>query len=116
MRARIRQPLFVLAPALLSILLLAGVATAQPRVEENVNLIVTGEITALDAAARSITVKSTNDDGVAYQVEASATIMLDAKKLEFGDLKTGWSVVMNGHQAGESRRITLIKVVKAPSP
>jgi hypothetical protein len=106
------------ALALVSVLLwtivLAGSAAAQPRVEENVNLIVTGEITAIDAAARKVTVKSTNDDGVVYEVEPSATIMSEADKIALGDLKAGWHVAMNGHRVGDAKRISLIKVVKRP--
>jgi hypothetical protein len=111
---RIGDRVFVLVCVLLWSIVLAGGAAAQPRVEENVNLVVSGDITAIDADARTITVKSTNDDGIAYQVDDSATIMSGAKKLALGDLKTGWSVAMNGHRTGDARRITLIKVVKAP--
>jgi hypothetical protein len=69
---------------------------------------------AIDPGARTITVESTNDDGIGYEVDASATIMSGAQKLALGDLKTGWSVAMNGHRVGDTRRITMIKVVKAP--
>jgi Cu/Ag efflux protein CusF len=113
MSARIGNLAFALS-ALLWVFALAATSAAQPRVEENVNLVVTGEITAIDPDARTITVKSTNDDGIAYQVDASATVMSGAQKLALGDLKTGWSVAMNGHRTGDTRRITLIKVVKAP--
>jgi hypothetical protein len=93
---------------------LAGTATAQPRVEERLGFAVTGEITALDAAARKITVKSTNDEGKVYAVDASATIMSGSQKLALGDLKKGWTVVMNGQDDPAGKRVTYIKVAKAP--
>jgi hypothetical protein len=100
--------------ALLLALTLAGAAYAQPRVEEKVNVAVTGDITALDAAAKSITVKSTGDDGVVYTVADNATIMKGATKLALADLKVGWNVALNGHDDGTTKTVTFIKVVKAP--
>lgn len=114
MTARIGSYAFALLPALLLSFALAGNAIAQARVEEKVNLAVTGEITALDADARRITVKSTNDEGIVYTVDGSATIMRGAQNVKLEDLRVGWSVVLNGHRTGESRLVTLIKVVKAP--
>jgi Cu/Ag efflux protein CusF len=100
--------------AFVCILALAGAAFAQARVKEKVNIAVTGDITELDSEARTITIKSTNDDGISYQVDGSATIMKGAQNLALGDLKTGWNVAANGHQTGDTRLLTLIKVVKAP--
>jgi hypothetical protein len=87
---------------------------AQAREEEKVNIAITGDITALDAEKRTLTIKSTNDEGVSYQVDGSASIMKGSQKLELGDLKTGWNVVVNGHRTGDTRLLTFIKVVKAP--
>jgi Cu/Ag efflux protein CusF len=98
----------------LAALALAATAGAQARVEEKVNLVVTGEITALDAAAQQITVKGEHDDGLVYAVDASATILAGAKELALGELQKGWHVVMNGHEAGGRRLVTYIKVVKQP--
>jgi hypothetical protein len=95
-------------------LAVADLAFAQARVEEKVNIAVTGDITALDAEARTITIKSTNDDGVSYTVDGSATIMKGGQTLQLGDLKEGWNVAVNGHRAGDTRLLTMIKVVKAP--
>jgi Cu/Ag efflux protein CusF len=95
-------------------LALASAVGAQPRAQEKVNVSVTGDITAIDAAARSITVKSAHDEGVTYVVEASATIMKGSAKLAFEDLATGWNVAMNGHDDGTTKSVTYIKVVKAP--
>lgn len=102
------------AAVLLGSLALANAAFAQARVEEKVNIAVTGDITALDPEARTITVKSTNDEGVDYTVDASATIMRGSQTLQLSDLKKGWNVVVNGHRTGDTRLLTMIKVVKAP--
>jgi hypothetical protein len=107
-----------LALALLGIVLSglagAGSAGAQARVEEKVNVAVTGDILAIDAAARSLTVKSTHDEGVVYTVAESATILKGADPLALGDLRVGWNVAMNGHDDGTRKLVTYIKVVKAP--
>lgn len=107
---------FALVASLLCTLAWASAVQAQPREEEKVNIAVTGDITALDAAARKITVKSTVDEGVVYEVDAAATIMSGDQKVALGDLKVGWNVAMNGHRHQDERLITYIKVVKSPSP
>jgi len=114
MSTPISHRFFAVIAALLLGSALATSAGAQARIEEKVNIAVTGDITALDAEARTITIKSTNDDGIAYTVDASATIMQGATKLELGDLKEGWNVAVNGHRTGDTRLLTFIKVVKAP--
>lgn len=112
---RLRIPTIALAIALaVTGLALARTSSAQARVEEKVNVAVTGDITAIDAAKRTITLKSTHDEGVDYVVDGSATIMRGATKLGLGDLKVGWNVVANGHDDGKTKLITFIKVVKAP--
>jgi hypothetical protein len=95
-------------------LTIAAAADAQQRAEEKVNIAVTGDIQAVDAAANSITVKSTNDEGVVYRVDDSATIMRGADRIALGDLQVGWNVAMNGHDDGTTKLVTYIKVVKGP--
>jgi hypothetical protein len=95
-------------------LAIAGAGAAQVRTKEKVGFAVTGEITAIDVAAKSLTVKSTNDEGVVYAVNDTTNIMSGSKKLAFGDLKKGWHVVMNGQDAGATKVVTYLKVVKAP--
>jgi Cu/Ag efflux protein CusF len=111
----IRMRIATLSLAVLAALALAATAGAQVRVEEKVNLTVTGEITALDAAARQITVKDAHDAELVYAVDGSATILSGAnQKLALGELQKGWHVVMNGHEAGGRRLVTYVKVVKQP--
>ena len=116
MRRRIERlgPALTLVSALALGTALAGAAAAQPRVEERLGFAVTREVTAIDAAARKITVKSTNDEGVVYTVDASATIMSGSQKLALGDVKKGWTVVLNGQDDPAGKRVTYIKVAKAP--
>jgi hypothetical protein len=93
---------------------IASVAGAQARERERGTIAVTGDITALDAATRSITVKSTNDEGVTYTVEESATIMKGGADAKLEDLKVGWNVTVAGHELRGAKSLTYIKVMKAP--
>lgn len=110
MRARITT----LGIALVTSLALATIAAAQARTEENVNVAVSGEITAIDSAARSITIESPNDKGVVYRVADTATILFGAQPKAFGDLLRGQKVVVNGHEDGTARTLTYVKVTNAP--
>jgi len=89
-------------------------ASAQARVEEKANFALTGEILAIDAMKRQITVKGEHDKGGVYAVDRSATILLGAQKLELTELQKGWHVAMNGHTANGQTLVTYIKVVKTP--
>jgi hypothetical protein len=109
-----RRRSFALLASLLGLLAFASAGTAQPREKEKANLAVTGDVMAVDAAARQVTVKSTNDAGLVYAVDPAATILSGSQTLALGDLKVGWNVAMNGHQTGDGRVVTYIKVVKAP--
>jgi len=113
-RARISTLSIGLVLGLVLGLTLAGAASAQMRTKEKVGFVVTGEITAIDAAAKTLTVKSTNDEGVVYTVGDGTNIMSGAKKLAFGDLAKGQHVAINGQDEGATKRATYIKVVKAP--
>ena len=100
---------------LLAGLALAAPAAAQPRAEEKANIAVTGDVTAVDVVASTITLKGTFDDaGVTYDVDGGTTIMSGAQKIGLGDLKTGWNVAANGHELRGRKVLTYIKVVKAP--
>ena len=111
-----RTRISTVATVLMLALILGSAVNAQVRVTEKGNVAATGEITAIDAATKSVTVKSTNDDGVVYVVDDSATIMKGSTKLALGDLQKGWGVAINGHDDGTRKLLTFIKVVKAPEP
>ena len=97
-----------IAGAALAALLFASGGHAQ-----SVNFAVTGKITAVDTAKKTISVKGANDDGGTYDVTSDTSIMLEKKKLTLGDLKVGWHVVLNGDSGltGKTRRATYIEVV-----
>jgi hypothetical protein len=97
-----------IAGAALVALLLATSGHAQA-----VNFAVTGKITAIDTAKKTISVKGANDDGGTYDVTSDTSIMLEKKKLALGDLKVGWHVVLNGDSglSGKTKRATYIEVV-----
>lgn len=111
-----RTRISTVATVLMLALILGSVVNAQVRVTEKANVAATGEITAIDATSKSVTVKSTNDDGVVYVVDDSATIMKGSTKLALGDLQKGWGVAINGHDDGTRKLLTFIKVVTAPKP
>jgi hypothetical protein len=103
-----------IALAVLSLLSVSRPASAQARVEEKANFGLTGEILAVDAMKRQITVKGEHDKGAVYTVDRSATILLGAQKLELNELQRRWHVAMNGHTANGQTLVTYIKVVKTP--
>jgi hypothetical protein len=78
---------------------------------------VTGTITALDAAAKTITVEGPNKDGGVYSVTPDTQLMNDAKAIKFDDLKKGWRVVVSwDYAAVDSKKMVakLIEVTDAP--
>jgi len=110
MRARIST----LALALAMGLAVATTVAAQVRTREKTDFAITGEITAVDSAAKTLTLESTNDKGLIYAVADTTNLMSGSDKVGFGDLRRGMKVVANGHDDGETRLITYLKVVKAP--
>ena len=102
------------ALAVVSAVSAAGTASAQARVEEKVNFALTGEVLAIDSMKRQLTVKGEHDKGGVYTVDRSATILLDAQKVELGALQKGWHVALNGHTENGRTLVTYIKVVKTP--
>jgi len=101
-----------IAGAAFAALLLASSSHAQ-----SVNFAVTGKVTAVDTAKKTISVKGANDDGGVYNVTSDTSIMLEKKKLTLGDVKPGWHVVLNGDSGldGKTKRATYIEVVDTGS-
>jgi hypothetical protein len=75
---------------------------------------VTGDITALDLTASTLTVKGPNDDGGTYKVDAYTGIMNGADKVALKDLQKGWRVVVNYDTTSKGKVAKLIEVVVAP--
>jgi hypothetical protein len=113
---RLDRRVLLLAASLLFATTWAHGALAQAREKEKANIAVTGDIKAIDVEKRTITIQSTHDEGVTYDVESAATIMKGGQKLALGDLKVGWNVVVNGHDLRGKQTLTLIQVTKAPTP
>lgn len=113
---RLGRRVLVLAASLLLVTAWTSGALAQAREKEKANIAVTGDIKAIDVEKRTITIQSTHDEGVTYDVESVATIMKGGQKIELGDLKVGWNVVVNGHDLRGKQTLTLIQVTKAPTP
>jgi Cu/Ag efflux protein CusF len=113
---RLDRRVLLLAASLLLVTTWAHGAFAQARELEKANIAVTGDIKAIDVEKRTITIQSTHDEGVTYDVESVATIMKGGQKIGLGDLKVGWNVVVNGHDLRGKQTLTLIQVTKAPTP
>ena len=95
-------------------LALASTVHAQARVDEKVNLAVTGDVTAIDPDARMITVKSTNDEGSSTRWTAARRSWRVSTTAPSSISRSGGNVAVNGHRTGDARLVTFIKVVKAP--
>jgi uncharacterized protein DUF5666 len=76
----------------LALLLLAARSQAQAIPQQNTNLGVTGEITALDSGAKTLTVIGPNKDGGMFVTNKDTIIMNGDKNVSLADLKKGWHV------------------------
>jgi hypothetical protein len=92
----------------------APIAHAQTIKDTTETGAVTGDITALDVAAGTLTVKGPNDDGGTYKVDQYTGIMNGAKKVALKDLEKGWRVVVNYDTVNKVKTAKLIEVVLAP--
>lgn len=109
---RIRS--FGVALAVLIALGAASLAQAQTIKDQTETAAVTGDITALDVAGGTLTVKGPNDDGGTYKVDQYTGIMNDAQKIGLKDLKKGWRVVVNYDDTEKGKVAKLIEVVQTP--
>jgi hypothetical protein len=99
----------------LSILVLgASGAFAQKIQKEAATAGVTGKIMKVSPGEKTLTVDGPDDDGEIYWVDDKASIMNGDKKITLGDLKVGWTVVLNFDKADVKRVATYIEVVDAP--
>jgi Cu/Ag efflux protein CusF len=89
----------------------AGGTHAQVRQQQSTNAAVTGEITAIDNAAKTLTVKGANKDGGVYVTNSSTTIMNGDKSVGLSDLKRGWHVAVTFDQENGKNVAQYISVV-----
>ena len=109
---RIRS--FAFALAVVFALAAAPLAHAQTIKKTDETGAVTGDITALDVAGGTITVKGPNDDGGTYKVDKYTGIMNGDQHVALKDLKKGWHVVVNYDTVNKIKTAKLIEVVQAP--
>jgi len=98
-------------------LVLAQLAHAQENTRAPYTGAVTGTITALDTAAKTLTVEGPNQDGGVFSVTSDTQVMNGAKTVPFADLKKGWRVVVSwDYAAVDSKQMVakLIEVTDAP--
>jgi hypothetical protein len=107
--ARIRSLAFVLCSLTL---LVGGTAIqAQPREQQSTNLGVTGQITAIDSAAKTLTVVGPNKDGGVFVTNRYTTIMNGDKGIGLNDLKKGWHVAVSYDQENGKNVAQYVTVV-----
>ena len=108
------RPLAIAIAAIFA-LAVAPLAHAQTIKDTTETGAVTGDITALDVAGGTLTVKGPNDDGGTYKVDPYTGIMNGAQKVALKDLKKGWRVVVNYDTTNKKVKVAkLIEVVIAP--
>jgi hypothetical protein len=109
--ARTRSLVSVLCSV--ALLLAASGIYAQPREEQSTDVggQVTGEITAIDSAAKTLTVKGANKDGGVYLTNSYTTIMNGDKNISLSDLKKGWHVAVTSDQKSGKNVAQYITVV-----
>ena len=95
------------------IVVVAAGTQAQPRQEQSTDVggQVTGEILAIDSAAKTLTVKGANKDGGVYLTNSYTTIMNGDKSIQLGDLKKGWHVAVTSDQKSGKNVAQYITVV-----
>lgn len=92
----------------------AGVVQSQVNMDETVNTAVSGKVTVVDAAAKTITVVGPNDDGGVFWINDKTTIMADGpKKLGFDALKKGQHVAVDADTKDSKSIATYIEIVDA---
>jgi Cu/Ag efflux protein CusF len=107
--ARIRSLVFVLCS--LTLLVGATATRAQVRPQQSTNLGVTGQITSIDSAAKTLTVIGANKDGGVFVTNSYTTIMNGDKGIGLGDLKKGWHVAVSYDQENGKNVAQYITVV-----
>jgi hypothetical protein len=95
-------------------LLCASFATAQTVQKETADFLMTGEITAIDTAAKTLTLKGANGESGTFVVNDATTIMNGNAKIPLSGLQKGSRVALNGDNPGDKKIATYIEVVEGP--
>jgi hypothetical protein len=92
----------------------ATLATAQTVKKETADFLMTGEITAIDTTAKTVTLKGANGETGTFIVNDATTIMNGNAKIGLAGLQKGSRVALNGDKPGAKRMATYIEVVEGP--
>jgi Cu/Ag efflux protein CusF len=96
------------------VFLAATLANAQAVKKETSDFLMTGEVTAIDTAAKTITLKGANGETGTFTVNDSTTIMNGNSKIALSALQKGSRVALNGDNPGGKKIATYIEVVEGP--
>jgi hypothetical protein len=103
------------ALVLAAALALAGAAVAQVgEQKEAADFAMTGVVQSVDAAKNTLTIEAPNREGGVLDVDPKAMLENGDQKIGLGDVKKGWSVVVNGDVRGGKRVVTYLEVVDTP--
>ncbi len=94
--------------------LCANFASAQTVKKETADFLMTGEITAIDTTAKTITLKGANGESGTFVVNDATTIMNGNAKIALSALQKGSRVALNGDNPGDKKIATYIEVVEGP--
>ncbi|MGH7293022.1 MAG: hypothetical protein ACREJT_17505 [Myxococcota bacterium] len=94
--------------------LCANLAGAQTVKKETSDFLMTGEITAIDTTAKTVTLKGANGESGTFVVNDSTTIMSGHAKIPLSGLQKGARVALNGDDPGDKKIATYIEVVEGP--
>lgn len=104
-----------LALAFAAALALAAPAPGQTgEQKEAADFAISGQVTAVDAAKRTISIQGPNQDGGTYDVDPKAMLKNGDQVIGLGDVKTGWRVTANGDLRGAQKVVTYLETVETP--
>lgn len=110
-----RRALFAI-PALLLGLAIALGAQAQPVQKEMVQIAFTGEVTAVDVKAGTVSVRGANGEAGVFEVDPKlTTIMSGSQDRELASLHKGEWIAIDANTRDGRKVATLIQVVEDPS-
>jgi plastocyanin len=105
----------ILIPTVLLGFAFAAVAEAQPVQKETVNIAVTGEVTEIDAKARTLTIREASGESSVYQIDEKTTIMSGSQKVGFDSLHEGEWIVIDANPRAGSKVATYVEVMDDPA-
>jgi plastocyanin len=105
-----------LIPTLVAGLALAAGAAAQPVQNEQVGIAFTGKLTAVDANAKTLTVRGAHGEyGVFHVDEEDTTIMSGSEKVALSGLHEGEWISIDADMRGSRKVATYVEVVEDPT-